>query len=164
MLAATIARDEKLALEAANLAAVQRIETWLFASVDAYQTVGVETVLSSDKYRKLVTTAKARGFQIRLIFVYLPTTDANVERVAVRVTKGGHSVPEDKIRSRWSRSFEQFSWFLREADIVDVFDNTGAEPRRVLSKRNAIIGLLEQPFPALQEAIERAYPKEPGEF
>lgn len=163
VLAATVQRDEGLEGASANLAAVERIEAWLYASVNAYQTVGVETVLSTDKYRKLVRAAKDRGFQVRMIFVYLPNPDANVQRVATRVRKGGHSVPEDKIRGRWTRSFAQFSWFLKEADVVDVFDNAGAEPRRVLSKRGSVIGLLETPFPALEQAINAAYPSDPDD-
>jgi predicted ABC-type ATPase len=35
----------------ANVEAVQRIERWLYSSIDAHQAVGVETVLSTPKYR-----------------------------------------------------------------------------------------------------------------
>jgi predicted ABC-type ATPase len=38
---------EQKSPEEANLAAVQRIEAWLKASIDAHQSVGVETVLSN---------------------------------------------------------------------------------------------------------------------
>ena len=55
-----IVEHEALALLDANLAAVQRIETWLHGSLDVYQTIGVETGLSSDKYRRLLTEAQAR--------------------------------------------------------------------------------------------------------
>jgi predicted ABC-type ATPase len=51
----------------ANLEAVRRIEIWLEASIRAYQTVGVETVLSTDKYRRLVELAKQLGFHLKLI-------------------------------------------------------------------------------------------------
>jgi len=62
-----IVEHEALALLDANLAAVQRIETWLHGSLDVYQTIGVETVLSSDKYRRLLTEAQARGFEVRML-------------------------------------------------------------------------------------------------
>ncbi len=48
-----IVEHETLALTDANLAAVQRIEAWLHSSLEVYQTIGVETVLSSAKYRRL---------------------------------------------------------------------------------------------------------------
>ena len=62
-LTARIREREGLDLLAANGDALDRIEKWLTTSVDAYQTVGVETVLSTNKYRALVDHAKSRGFQ-----------------------------------------------------------------------------------------------------
>lgn len=137
ILAKRIADEEALPLDQANLQAVIRIEAWLYTSVEAYQTIGVETVLSSDKYRKLVKAAKDRGFEINLIYVYLNSVDINIQRVRARLAKGGHDVPEDKIRERRIKSFEQFSWFFKEADNVTVFDNSEAEPRLVVSKEKA---------------------------
>jgi predicted ABC-type ATPase len=114
---------------------VRRIETWLYASIAAHQTVGVETVLSTGKYRALVDHAHAHGFAVRLIYVFLKSADLNVERVRIRVSKGGHDVPEDRIRGRRQRSFEQLGWFLGAADRVDIFDNSGAEPSLVFVKQ-----------------------------
>ena len=57
LLTQQIAERESLLLDEANLAAVQRIEAWLHKSVEVYQTIGVETVLSSPKYRLLVERA-----------------------------------------------------------------------------------------------------------
>src|SRR5207237_4215539 len=91
----------------ANVAAITRIETWLYASVAAHQTVGVETVLSTGKYRALVERAHAEGFSVRLIYVFLRSVELNVERVRQRVKKGGHDVAEASIRDRRRRSFEQ---------------------------------------------------------
>ena len=70
-LARRIVDEERMDLLPANLAAVQRIEAWLSTSIDAYQTIGVETVLSTPKYRRLVEQAKARGFSVNLIYVFL---------------------------------------------------------------------------------------------
>jgi predicted ABC-type ATPase len=131
---------EELPLREANLQAVVRIETWLEASIRAYQTVGVETVLSTDKYRRLVLEAKQRQFEFRLIFVMLASPDLNVLRVRVRVSKGGHDVPETKIRDRWTRSLAQLPWFLDRADQAAIFDNSGAAPRLIGRKeRGAVV-------------------------
>ena len=81
----------------ANIEAVQRIERWLYASIEAHQTVGVETVLSTSKYRNLVLEAKKRRFTIRLIYILLNSPELNIERVRLRVAKGGHDVPTGKI-------------------------------------------------------------------
>lgn len=138
LLTARLQKAEGLGLIDANLAAVQRIETWLDASIDAHQTIGVETVLSSPKYRRLVNKAKERGFEIRLIYIYLASIDLQLERIRLRVAKGGHDVPEDKVRERRKRSFEQLKWFFEAADYAWVFDNSLSEPVLVGEKEQGL--------------------------
>ena len=139
LLSQQIAEREKRSIKTANVEALIRIESWLTASVRAYQTVGVETVLSTEKYRPLILEAKKRGFQIRLIYVLLRSVEENIERVRFRVAKGGHNVPKNKIRSRYKRSILQLPWFLREARIAHIYDNSGATPKLVGSKRDGIL-------------------------
>jgi hypothetical protein len=66
LLSAQISEQEKLPLLRANGVALDRIATWLRASIQAHQTVGVETALSKPKYRNVVGLAKKFGFEIRL--------------------------------------------------------------------------------------------------
>lgn len=153
LLTRRIQKVEKLPLESANLEAVRRIETWLDASIQAHQTVGVETVLSTEKYRRLVLEAKKREFFFRLIFVTLASPDLNVERVRLRVQKGGHDVPEDRIRARWSRSLAQLPWFIDRADQAAIFDNSGAGPRLIGRKQNGVIAIDPDAPVAIREAL-----------
>lgn len=134
LLTARLLVSEALAQEAANLAAVQRIEAWLDASIDVHQTIGVETVLSSPKYRRLVTKARERGFEILLIYVYLDSVERQLDRIALRVAKGGHDVPADKVAARRGRSFAQLRWFFDQADRAWIFDNSLSEPQLVARK------------------------------
>lgn len=126
---------EGLELLDANRQAVERIMDWLDASLLTHQTVGVETVLSTDKYRALVNRARGGGFDVCLIYVMLRSPELNVERVKVRVARGGHDVPHAKIVARYERSLAQLPWFLEEADRAYIFDNSGAEPRLVAEKQ-----------------------------
>jgi predicted ABC-type ATPase len=153
LLAARIHDVEDFAPAGANLEAVQRIEAWLEASIHAHQTVGVETVLSTGKYRRLVKTAKQLGFELRLIYVCLDSAQKNVERVRLRVKKGGHAVPEDKIVERYVRSLEQMPWFLEQADQAWLFDNSGAKPRLIGQKSEGLITLDPSALPAVAEAV-----------
>jgi len=128
LLTAKIVESERVDLEDANLAAVQRIEKWLDASIDAYQTIGVETVLSSGKYRRLVERAHERGFEVRMIYIVLSSLQLQLERIRERVAEGGHDVPADKVEARRNRSFEQLAWFAQQVDRCWIFDNsTGGE-------------------------------------
>lgn len=141
-------------LPEANLEAVIRIERWLRASVAVHKTIGVETVLSSGKYRSLVETAQTLGFEIWLLYVVLDSPDRNVERVRLRVKKGGHDVPEDKIRARYSRSLEQFPWFLDRADRAWIYNNSGAEPDLIGEKADGVITLYKGALDRIVAAVE----------
>ena len=134
LLTARIQVAERLTLQAANLEAVKRIERWLEASLDAHQTIGVETVLSTDKYRRLVERAKERRFEVRLVYVFLRSAELQIERIRLRVAKGGHHVPDDKVRSRRERSLDQLSWFFAAADEAWLYDNSGDVPTLVGKK------------------------------
>ena len=140
----------------ANIEAVQRIERWLYSSIEAHQTVGVETVLSTPKYRALVLAAKKRRFAIRLIYVLLNSAELNIQRVRSRAAKGGHDVPTDKIVDRRTRSLEQLPWFLREADDAWLFDNSGASPQLIGSKTKGKISLSADVLPEIVEAASLA--------
>jgi predicted ABC-type ATPase len=128
---------ENLDLLSANLAAVQRIEAWLDKSIEVHQTIGVETVLSSPKYRRLVEKAKAHDFEVCFVYFYLATVEMQLERIRARVTKGGHDVPADKVRERRKRSFEQMPWFFWQADRAWIFDNSGGETELVAHRNES---------------------------
>jgi predicted ABC-type ATPase len=62
----------------------------------------------------------------------------NIGRVNVRVAMGGHSVPSDRIISRYEKCIKQFPQALKLADEAIVYDNSGDAPVVILSKENAI--------------------------
>lgn len=159
LLTQRIQQVEGLSLGDANVEAVVRIEAWLDASIRAHQTVGVETVLSTDKYRRLVLAAKKNQFEFRLIFLMLASPNLNVERVRLRVRKGGHDVPENKIRDRWVKSLRQLPWFLDQADQVAIFDNSGAVPKIIDRKSQGRIVVNRDAPAALREALSVAQPE-----
>ncbi len=125
---------EKKSLDDANQCSVDRIFAWLDASIHAHQSVGVETVLSTPKYRSLVKKAKGLGFAVTLIYVILESPELNIERVRNRVALGGHSVPKEKIVARYARSLEQLPWFLDQADHAYLFDNSSTQPMAIGEK------------------------------
>jgi predicted ABC-type ATPase len=146
--------QEELEPGDANLQAVQRIERWLNTSIDVHQTIGVETVLSTPKYRKLVQRAKSRGFEIRLIYVLVESVEIQIERVKVRVRKGGHDVPEHKIRERRVRSLAQLRWFFDQADRAIVLDNSASEPRLIVERAEGIIRVSDRVLPEVAAALD----------
>jgi predicted ABC-type ATPase len=156
LLTARIRDQEGLDQAGANLASVQRIEKWLYASVATHQTVGVETVLSTGKYRKLVRTAKRRGFRIKLIYLVLASAALNVQRVRARVALGGHDVPEAKIIARRASSLSQLPWFMAQADYALILDNSGSTPIDVATWRPGAVEIRDSAIPDVKSAVDAA--------
>ena len=62
-----------------------------------------ETTLASRTFAPWLADLKSIGYQVHLVFLWLPSDEMAVARVAERVRMGGHDVPEDTIRRRYRR-------------------------------------------------------------
>lgn len=96
-----------------------------------------ETVLSTERNLNLLKRAKENGYFVRGIYVLTTDAGVNVARVNAREALGGHGVPEEKIRSRYSRALTLIPQFVEVCDILHVYDNT-KEPFRIFKKRKDI--------------------------
>ncbi|NOS70193.1 MAG: hypothetical protein HOP33_09710 [Verrucomicrobia bacterium] len=126
----------------------------------AGEAVAVETVLSTDKYRPVVEQLRRDGGMFNLIYVGLNSPELSRQRVAARVAKGGHPVPEEKLAGRWQRSLEHLPWFASRADHFFIFDNSDSNPDQepVLAAREGVasgsLRLLDREAnPALVKAL-----------
>lgn len=97
-----------------------------------------ETVFSTIEKVRFLDRAKAEGFFIRFFFVGTEHPDINVRRVAIRVAKGGHNVPEDRIRARYYRAINNAIAGLSVVDRGYLYDNSidGAAPRLLFRTRD----------------------------
>ena len=86
-----------------------------------------ETTLSGHAYLGFIRKAKERGYGITLFFVFLNSVNLAKERVAIRVSKGGHSIPEEVIERRYHKGLLNFSTYAKEANDWYVYDNSGSE-------------------------------------
>ncbi len=89
---------------------------------------GVETVLSTEKYKELVNMVLVSSGIFGLLYVALRSPEIACQRVARRVRERGHDVPQDKIVARWSRSMENLPWFAARATQFWIFDNSIDDP------------------------------------
>jgi len=60
-----------------------------------------ETTLSGFTYLSFIKKAKKKGYGVTFFFVYLNSAELAVERVGIRVSKGGHSIPKVVIKRRY---------------------------------------------------------------
>lgn len=76
------------------------------AMLSAKRNYSFETVFSHPSTLKIMQQAAAQGYKVYLYFVSTESVEINIYRVQYRVTQGGHNVPEDKIRKRYTLSLE----------------------------------------------------------
>ncbi len=114
--------------------------------------VGIETVLSTDKYLSLVEQVRSVGGRFMLIFVVVNSPELACERVAIRAAKKGHSVPPDKIHDRWYKSIQKLPKFAALAKAFWVFDNSNSDPALppVLVARGVDGVLVRPPLPSFE--------------
>lgn len=67
-----------------------------------------ETTLASRSFAPWLRSLVASGYSFHLVFVWLPNADFAIARVEDRVRSGGHNVPEETIRRRYSAGLRNF--------------------------------------------------------
>ena len=67
--------------------------------------------------------AAQRGYCVELCFIRIASADRSGERVAMRVSQGGHDVPMDKLTARFPRTMANLKQAIKDLPCVAIFDN-----------------------------------------
>ena len=111
---------EAVAVQAGRIM-LQRINELRQAKIDFV----IETTLSTLSYAKFIRESKQEGYEVVLIYIWLNHPDIAVQRVAQRVFKGGHNIPEEVIRRRYFKGLKNLNKiFLTLSDEWIVADNS----------------------------------------
>ena len=114
---------------------LQRIEELLLQKVD----FAIETTLATRSYGNLVHRAQVLGYKVHLIYFFLENEEQAIERVAQRVSNGGHNIPEEDIRRRFKRGiYNLVHLYLPICDSVLVYNNVMTPARLVARKRTKL--------------------------
>ena len=120
--------------------------------VSRHESFLLETVFSDPVGDKLgfLKTAAQEGYTVILCFIGLPSPDVSEQRVAMRVSQGGHDVPTEKLAERFPRTLANLERAIRDLPHVWVFDNGDLERpfRKVAVFQNGRQVELHQPVPA----------------
>jgi predicted ABC-type ATPase len=96
-----------------------------------------ETTLAGRAYARLVPIWRAAGYAVHLVFLQLRDADLAFDRVAVRVSQGGHNVPENVIRRRFAKGWSNFNTvYCGLVTSWTLYDNSGERPLLLDSGRN----------------------------
>ncbi len=114
-----------------------------------------ETVFSAPDKIDFLARAKKQGYFIRVFFIGTSDPRINAARVAGRVMAGGHTVPIEKIISRYVGSMGNLSGAIALADRVYVYDNSVEGVEASLCARTED-GLLRKVYAALPDWVAEA--------
>jgi predicted ABC-type ATPase len=90
---------------------------------------GFETVGSHPSRVELLRKAKQLGYTVTLLFVATENPEVNIRRIADRVAKGGHAVPDDRVKERYVRTLRLLPEYFDVADLASIWDNTNDAER-----------------------------------
>jgi predicted ABC-type ATPase len=108
------------AYEAAELASSLRA-----ALVAQRESFIFETVLSDPVGEKVeqLSTYAALGYTVVLIFIQIDSPEESIKRVAMRVSQGGHDVPDEKLLARFERTQANLKRAIERLPYVIVYSN-----------------------------------------
>ncbi|MDH6503809.1 putative ABC-type ATPase [Polynucleobacter sphagniphilus] len=90
----------------------------------AGESFAFETTLSGAHYLQRIQEWKDLGYSVKLWFIALSSPELAISRVKERVAQGGHNIPEEVIRRRYTGGLENLpkyqkvvkSWVLLDGD------------------------------------------------
>ena len=124
-------QPEKVSIEAGKIM-LRRIDELISQNQD----FAFETTLASRSFVSLCNSARQKGYQICLTFLWLDSKELAIERVKQRVSEGGHNIPTETIIRRYSAGLKNF--FTSYKDIVDFWlfiDNSKTDQELIAEGR-----------------------------
>jgi predicted ABC-type ATPase len=121
--ARALTQELGLDIQQANARAWEFGRAALEAAIANRTNYAFETTLGGKTITGLLARA-AKTHDVVMLYCGLSSPELHIERVRLRVTQGGHDIPEEKIRERWSTSRVNLIALLPKLAQLQVFDNS----------------------------------------
>jgi predicted ABC-type ATPase len=83
-----------------------------------------ETTLGGQTVTALLLEAASAGLELFVWYCGLDSPERHIARVQARVSKGGHDIPEQKIRERYHASRQNLVRLMPQITTLRVYDNS----------------------------------------
>jgi predicted ABC-type ATPase len=117
--------------EAASIAAGRQMLLEIEENLSAKETFAIETTLSNKGYLQMVKRAQLIGYEVVLTFFYLPSVEVAMNRVALRVKKGGHNIPQEVIERRYKMGLIMLPEYCKIVNRWRIFNNQNNPPELI---------------------------------
>jgi predicted ABC-type ATPase len=102
----------------------------------------IETTLSTLSYKGFIEKCKAAGYEIILIYIWLESPDLAINRVEIRVEKGGHDIPSHIIERRYFKGLRNlFRVFVPLCSRWIIVDNSEDELKWIAASENGKLNI-----------------------
>ena len=134
------------AYEAAAIANAVRLELFRQRESFVFETVFSDPI--GDKLAFLKEAADS-GYAVVLCYIGIPDAAVSEERVAMRVSQGGHDVPSEKLVTRFVRTLANLKGAINQLPLVLIYDNSdlSAPFRRIAEYRQGTAHFLTPDLP-----------------
>ena len=93
-----------------------------------------ETTLSARSFAPWLARLNDSGYRFHLIYLWLPDPEMAVQRVAARVRAGGHGIPDETVRRRYTAGLANFFHiYCPLSSTWRMYDNSKAPPARLIA-------------------------------
>ena len=96
-----------------------------------HESFGLESTLSGRSHLRRVVEWQRQGYHVILHFLRLASVELAVQRVRLRVQRGGHSVPEDVVRRRYARGLANLPLYQAAVDGWRIWDTSQGKPELI---------------------------------
>jgi predicted ABC-type ATPase len=102
-----------------------------------------ETTLAGKSYVKLLKDLKNKSYKIHVYFLWVSNVKLAINRIAERVKIGGHDVPKETVRRRFSRGLHNlFNLYMPLLDSWIIFDNSMDTPCVIAKEEDGILTII----------------------
>jgi predicted ABC-type ATPase len=117
---------------------------------------GLETTLAGRMHFKLLTNLQRWGYRIELFFLWLPSADLAIRRVAGRVSEGGHAVAENVVRRRYFAGLRNlFNLYGPQVDSLWIYDSSCIPSTQIVRFEKAVtVAMDSERFAWIQSATQ----------
>jgi predicted ABC-type ATPase len=134
---------------AVDLQAARRVLEMLDSLEEKRASFSLETTLASRSLALRLVRLRTVGYVVRLTYLWTPSPEFSIRRVAERVRAGGHGIPEETICRRYHSGLRNlFSLYMPLSDHWEIYDNTD-----LFSLRKIAMGTMRNPIEILNPVI-----------
>lgn len=94
-----------------------------------------ETTGASKRFFPFLKKCKQSNFEVNVLFLWNNSVDISLKRIADRVERGGHGIPENIVRRRYKKCLQNFfNLYSKIATSWFFYDNSEKYPKLLAAK------------------------------